>query len=381
MNKRHIYIPILLSFLLLALGVISIVMINKQWTGEPIELKNTLANQVTENKNSKDLKSIIHEAQKNVVQIETSKKESTKIGSGFLYNGKGDIITNAHVVKDADSITVKMANAQTYTAAVIGVGESIDVALIRVPQLANQSPAILDDSYNVEIGDDIIAVGSPLGFQNSVTLGIISGTNRTFSIDGYDYDDVYQISANITNGNSGGPLINRQTGKVIAINSAGTDEGGIGFSIPIGSVLNKVNEWAEEADGMDLVFSESSLNKNTEPEQFKKDSQYIIDYYFDSLAIRDYINAYALLGSELQTKTDYQSFRENYIHVVETEINNIQSEFIEESALVNITLQANTVVRKSDQTTKNETWNYSFFIGYENDQLKIIKMNKSINGE
>src|SRR5690625_5204865 len=173
-------------------------------------------------------------------------QDFTITGSGFLYNDKGDIITNAHVIEDANVIYVRTSNAHIYSAAVIGIGEDTDIAVIRVPELADQSFLSTEKDSSGEIGDEIIALGSPHGFQNTVTLGIISGSERNFSVDGYDYNNVYQISAQITHGNSGGPLIHRNTGNVIGINSVGTNDGTIGFSIPILEVIDQIEQWSNE---------------------------------------------------------------------------------------------------------------------------------------
>lgn len=377
MQKKHLILLITLSLFIL-IGTVVNVLLYKHWDKEPIEAKNTLALKVKDQETNKDLKSIIHEAQKNVVQIEASSELSTKTGSGFLYNNKGDIITNAHVVKNADFITVKMANAQTYTAALVGIGEETDIALIRVPQLHNLSPALLDKNYFAEIGNEIIAVGSPLGFQNSVTLGIISGTNRSFTIDEYNYNDVYQISANITHGNSGGPLIDRSSGKVVAINSAGSEEGGLGFSIPINAIIDQVMQWSENAKEEELVYN-NPLNQKIDPEQLATDGEYIIQYFFDSLAIRDYINAYALLGSDWQTEKNYKQFREDYIHVVQIDSRDMTSKYEEDRDLLKITVTVDMKIRKSDEQEISEKWKYTFYIGNENDQLKIIDSNKELS--
>ncbi|WP_407268183.1 S1C family serine protease [Radiobacillus sp. PE A8.2] len=382
MNKRHTYLPIFLSVIILIIGASCIFFIYKDWTNSPIEVKNTLALQVAEQEASVDLTSIIHESQKSVVQIEALSDASEKIGSGFLYNEKGDIITNAHVVKDATSIYVKTANARTYNGALVGIGKDTDIAVIRVPQLANQAKATLDLDYNPTVGDEILAVGSPLGFQNTVSLGIVAGENRTFSIDEYNYENVLQISANITHGNSGGPLIDRETGDVIAINSAGTEEGGIGFSIPLKKVIEQIETWSEKADHRELEYqSATELAQSINPVQLKDDATYLITYFFDSLAIRDYINAYALLGSEWQSRTTYQAFRENYIHLVETNISNLTSTFDDETNQVMLTLTADNVLRTSNQETKTETYQYKLYVGYENDQLKIIDSNRELVSE
>ncbi|MBM7572199.1 S1C family serine protease [Aquibacillus albus] len=371
MKFKQIYLPVLLSALIITTGVGAMFLIHNNWVGNSIEVKNTLAAKITNQPNTKDLKTIIHESQKNVVQIEAEGNWSEKTGSGFLYNNKGDIITNAHVVKDADFITVKMANAQTYPAAIVGVGDSIDIAVIRVPQLASQTPFAIDKQYEAEIGNEIVALGSPLGFQNSVSLGIISGTNRTFTIDEFEYENVYQISAPITHGNSGGPLIDQTTGKVVAINSAGTDDGGIGFSIPITHVLEYVEEWSNEADNEELVYK-STNSQEIDTDQLEKDAEYIIHYFFDNLAIRDYLNAYAMLGSDWQTRTTYQAFREDYFYIVESEIIQITQTFLEQRNQVQLNVEVDTTIRQPNQETETKTYQYTFFVGYENDQLKII---------
>src|SRR5690625_4626202 len=167
-------------------------------------------------------------------------QDFTITGSGFLYNDKGDIITNAHVIEDANVFYVRTSNAHIYSAAVIGIRENTDIAIIRDPELADQSFLSIVKEIIGEIGDEIIALASQNGVHNIVKIGIISGSERNFSVDGYDYSNVYQISAQITHGNSGGPLIHRNTGNVIGINSVGTKDGTIGFSITITEVIDQI---------------------------------------------------------------------------------------------------------------------------------------------
>src|SRR5690625_6539757 len=169
-------------------------------------------------------------------------QDFTITGSGFLYNDKGDIITNAHVIEDANVIYVRTSNAHIYSAAVIGIGENTDIAVIRVPELAEQSFLSIEDEMSGEIGDEIIALGSPHGFQNTVTLGIISGSERNFSVDGYDYSNVYQISAQITHGNSGGPLIDRNTGNVIDRKSTRLNSSHVAISYAVFCLKKKKRE-------------------------------------------------------------------------------------------------------------------------------------------
>ncbi|WP_051459303.1 S1C family serine protease [Paenibacillus zanthoxyli] len=193
-------------------------------------------------KAKKTRKEIIEDSQKRVVTIESGEG----LGSGFLYNGKGDLLTNAHVVAGSRDVTVRTKSHQEYKGKVIGIGTDTDVAVVRVTELKQTEPLQIARSNKAEIGDEILALGSPLGLENTVTTGIISGLGRSFDIEPYTYSNMYQISAPIAPGNSGGPLVSAETGNVLGINSASaTDEAGIGFSIPISSVLKQAEAWSE----------------------------------------------------------------------------------------------------------------------------------------
>lgn len=277
-SKR--YLPIITSVIVLIIGTIVISNIHINWKSQQPLINNPMVNKVTHDQASIDLKSIIHEAEKSVIQIEGQNEQSTFTGSGFLYNEKGDIITNAHVIKDSDTIFVRTANAQIYPAAVVGIGEEIDVAVIRVPQLASRTPLPISSENLAEIGDEVIALGSPHGFQNTVTLGIISGGDRNFTVDGYNYSNIYQISAQISQGNSGGPLIKRDTGEIIGINSVGTQDGTIGFSIPIVEVLDQITQWSNEAENDQLEFSSiTDLISSSDSDQVLDGAVYLTEYF------------------------------------------------------------------------------------------------------
>lgn len=378
MIKSRRFIPILLSTFIIIMSVIICFNLYHRWTSKPVQHDNNVAQLENRSTNKKDLQTIIHESQKNVVQISVETATSIRTGSGFLYNSNGDIITNAHVIKDAQSITVTMSNAENYQAAIVGIGDSKDIAVIRVPQLINQTPAELTTSGQMAVGDEVIAVGSPLGFQNSVSLGIISGINRSFEIDDFSYQDVYQISANITHGNSGGPLINRLTGEVVGINSAGIDDSEIAFSIPIEHIIKDVTEWSASVSNEDLIYPIASSPTKKNPTQMQEEADYLINYYFESITIRDYINAYALLGSSLQTTTGYTEFRKSYTHHVSIDASENTLSFLEDKNQVKIHTDVE-VIQVDAENEKEVLWTYNFIIGYENDQLKIIKMDKAVN--
>lgn len=157
-------------------------------------------------------------------------------GSGFIINDQGDILTNAHVVNNADQVTVKLKDGRQFEGYVEGVDEITDLAVIRIDTAGEALPVSqLGDSDSVEVGDWAIAVGNPLGLDNTVTLGIVSTLKRSSAAVGIPDKriDFIQTDAAINPGNSGGPLLNAQ-GEVIGINTAiRADAMGIGFAIPI----------------------------------------------------------------------------------------------------------------------------------------------------
>jgi S1-C subfamily serine protease len=162
-------------------------------------------------------------------------------GSGFIIDANGTILTNAHVVNGADQVTVTLKDGRKFKAEVKGADEVTDLAVVKIQGQGNGFPTSeLADSDQVEVGDWAIAVGNPLGLDNTVTLGIVSTLNRPSATAGIPEKrlDFIQTDAAINPGNSGGPLLNEQ-GQVIGINTAiRANAMGIGFAIPI----NKAKE-------------------------------------------------------------------------------------------------------------------------------------------
>lgn len=162
-------------------------------------------------------------------------------GSGFIIDKNGIILTNAHVVDQADKVTVTLKNGSTFEGQVRGVDEITDLAVVKIdPKGIDLPVAALGDSSQVSVGDWAIAVGNPLGLDNTVTLGIVSTLKRSSTEVGVPDKrlDFIQTDAAINPGNSGGPLLN-ENGEVIGINTAiRPDAMGIGFAIPI----NKAKE-------------------------------------------------------------------------------------------------------------------------------------------
>jgi putative serine protease PepD len=162
-------------------------------------------------------------------------------GSGFVVDSSGDIVTNEHVVEGAESISVKFWNGKTYTARLVDGDASLDLALIKVDAPSSQlHPLSLGDSSTVQVGDAVVAIGSPFGLQETVTSGIVSAVHRQITAtNNATIENAIQTDAAINHGNSGGPLLNAQ-GQVIGVNaqiesdSGGND--GVGFAIASSSV-------------------------------------------------------------------------------------------------------------------------------------------------
>ncbi len=160
--------------------------------------------------------------------------QARSLGSGFLISDDGYIITNNHVVGEAEKITVRLSDKEEYEAKVIGSDEKTDIALIKINVKHPLSFVPLGKSADLQVGDWVIAIGNPFGLEQTVTAGIVSAKGRF--IGAGPYDDFIQTDASINPGNSGGPLLNLK-GEVVGINSAIVSQGGgnigIGFAIPI----------------------------------------------------------------------------------------------------------------------------------------------------
>lgn len=199
--------------------------------------------QELQDEQKRELTDIIASAQETVYTVFTQYSQ----GSGFLYNNNGAVITNAHVVEGETQVYVKTINGNEYPGTVIGYSNETDVAIIQVPDLVGIEPFELEFSDSAKIGEEIIALGSPLGLENTATMGYITGKNRSFVIDPYVYENLYQISAPISPGSSGGPLISKTSEKIVAINSAESlEDATIGFSIPLYTVHSLIESWLSE---------------------------------------------------------------------------------------------------------------------------------------
>jgi len=192
---------------------------------------------------------IFENSEDGVVRVNIQRAEEAMtpigVGSGFVFDKKGHIITNAHVVEDAKRVVVTFLDGRSYNSEIIGVDTFTDIAVIKVnADLSLLHPISLGDSSNLQVGEPIAAIGNPFGLSGSMTAGIVSQLGRLLpSGAGYSIPDVIQTDAAINPGNSGGPLLNMR-GEIVGINTAiqsATGEfTGVGFAIPSQTVAKIV---------------------------------------------------------------------------------------------------------------------------------------------
>ena len=174
-------------------------------------------------------------------------------GSGFVYDDDGHVVTNHHVVHGADTISVRFSDGTVRRARLVGADPSTDLAVLKVEASeAFLEPLPLGDSSGVEVGDDVVAMGSPFGLEGTITSGIVSALHRQMEAPNrFTITDTLQTDAAINHGNSGGPLLDRQ-GRVIGVNaqieseSGGSD--GVGFAIPSNTVRSVVDQIVETGE-------------------------------------------------------------------------------------------------------------------------------------
>ena len=200
---------------------------------------------------AKPVQQIYEETGPGVVQVTTSGVDSTNpyfgpqatssLGSGFVVDRDGYIVTNYHVIEDAQEIEVNFSGDDRVPAKIVGSDPSTDLAVLKIDaQSRALTPLPLGNSDDVHVGDAVVAIGNPFGLERSVTAGIVSALQRDLTApNGFTIDHVIQTDAPINQGNSGGPLLNAR-GQVIGVNSQITSETGgnvgIGFAVPVNTV-------------------------------------------------------------------------------------------------------------------------------------------------
>ena len=189
---------------------------------------------------------IFEKSEESIVQVSVLRGESDGgMGSGFVYSDEGYVITNQHVIQDAQKVMITFLDGEAYIGNVVGSDRDLDIAVVKVePTNTYLQPIKIGDSSKLKVGEKIAAIGNPFGLSGSMTAGIVSQMGRLLPQEtGYSIPDVIQTDAAINPGNSGGPLINMK-GEVVGINTAiqsATGEfSGIGFAVPSNTVKKVV---------------------------------------------------------------------------------------------------------------------------------------------
>ena len=202
-------------------------------------------------------------------------QEVEGIGSGFIINEEGYILTNYHVIQGAQEISVTLSNDVTTTAQIVNYDENQDVAMIKITDESVKIPATVElgDSDSLQPGEEVIAIGTPLSTElsSTVTKGIISATSRSVAVQSGVTMNLIQTDAAINAGNSGGPLVNTK-GEVVGINSSkisGEAVEGIGFSIPINDIKDKIESLSKPILnlGISVRTIDEALSKQLNMEQ------------------------------------------------------------------------------------------------------------------
>jgi S1-C subfamily serine protease len=170
-------------------------------------------------------------------------------GSGFIWDERGHIVTNYHVVQGGEKFSVSLSDGTTYDAALVGVEPRKDLAVLRIETNAKLRPVQLADSHHLLVGQKVLAIGNPFGLDSTLTTGVISALGREIeSIAGTRIEDVIQTDASINPGNSGGPLLDshgRVIGITTAIYSTSGASAGIGFAVPAATIARLVPQLIE----------------------------------------------------------------------------------------------------------------------------------------
>lgn len=272
-------------------------------------------------------------------------QEVEGIGSGFIINEEGYILTNYHVIQGAQEISVTLSNDVTTTAQVVNYDENQDVAMIKITDESVEIPATVElgDSDALQPGEEVIAIGTPLSTElsSTVTKGIISATSRSVAVESGVTMNLIQTDAAINAGNSGGPLVNTK-GEVVGINSSkisGEAVEGIGFSIPINDIKDKIESLSKPILnlGISVRTIDESLSKQLNMEQ----GLYIVEVTEFSSAEKAGLKAGDIIvkadGTRIKT---FDEFKE--IKNAKEEGDDISLEVVRngESKTINVTLTA-----------------------------------------
>jgi S1-C subfamily serine protease len=252
----------LLILLLVSMGLFAVTFLSLQNQLEDMETSlATQSSEIRDLQNQLEISTVINQTgltpwstiynqlKDSVVLIQTN----LGLGSGFVYDTMGHIVTNHHVIDGADTIQVTFLDGNIASATVVGMDIYSDLAVIKVdPDVTTLHPVVLGSSSDLTVGEPVAAMGNPFGLSDTLTVGIVSSLERTLeATGGYVIIDIIQIDAAVNPGNSGGPLVNLK-GQVVGVNTAIQSETGsftgIGFAVPSDTVKREIGSLIETGD-------------------------------------------------------------------------------------------------------------------------------------
>lgn len=259
---------------------------------------------------------VFNDNQHSVVYISTSKRVINTLtrdireipsgtGTGFVWDNKGHIVTNYHVVKGYKTAKVKLSNQKTYNATVIGFSPRHDIAVLQLQKNGSFPPPVhVGKSRHLQVGQKVYAIGNPFGLDHTLTTGIISALGRTIEDKNINMDDLIQTDAAINPGNSGGPLLN-SSGQLIGVNvaiySPSGASAGIGFAIPVDAVSRVVPNLLENGRYVRPILgihANDSINKVVSKE-LGYEGLLVLKVYANSPADKAGIRASRIVNGEL----------------------------------------------------------------------------------
>jgi S1-C subfamily serine protease len=261
-NKWAYAFAVILILLIVNTGVFAVAFLNHQNQLETMETNLTKqSSQIQDLQNQLEIFNVINQTgvmpwstiynqlKDSVVLIQTN----LGLGSGFVYDTKGHIITNHHVIEGSNTIQVTFLDGNISSATVVGMDIYSDLAVINVnPDVTTLTPVVLGSSSELTVGEPVAAMGNPFGLSDTLTAGIVSSLERTLeATGGYVIIDIIQIDAAVNPGNSGGPLVNLK-GQVVGVNTAIQSATGaftgIGFAVPSDTVKREIDDLIENGD-------------------------------------------------------------------------------------------------------------------------------------
>lgn len=241
----------LVMLLVFGVGLFSgVVLLNKHTSASTTAASTTTTTPISQTQQE----AAIAKVEPAVVELQVTTRQGEAIGSGVIIDTNGDIVTNNHVVEGAQSMQVLLSDGTTETAQLVGTNAANDLAVVRIAPFAHMTVATLGDSSKLAVGQTVLAIGNPLGINETVTHGIVSALNRTLpESKTATIPNAIQTDASINPGNSGGALINLQ-GQVIGIPTLtsvdpefNTPANGVGFAIPSNLVKTDVAQILQQA--------------------------------------------------------------------------------------------------------------------------------------